>query len=135
MSGLSGGKQYRESVTANDAISKSSSDFAFGGDALQNDFAIPCKKMYKIGVVYQWRHEKKDQQHRTQIRVDGVENTDVRTRQYMGGQDDDTGTRMVSEIWTEVELDVQTYDIDFQWASEDETAYLYARTLYVEEID
>ena len=123
--------RYFESVTANNQISRTSSGFA---DALQQDFIVPFDGTYRLGYVYQWRHEKKDIQHRVRVRVDGVENTDLRARQYMGGQDDTSAIRMMTSGWTLVELTAGTYDIDLQYSSQSgETAYLYYRRLYLEE--
>jgi len=119
----------RDFVTANNEISTSSSTFS---DALQKDFIVVEDATYVLGVVYQWRHEKKDKQHRTRVRINAVENTDLRGYQFMGGADDATDLRMIAADFTLVDLTIGTYDIDFQLSSEDETAYLFYRRLYLE---
>jgi len=119
----------RDFVTATSVIFNDSTTFI---DALQKDFAVVEDGTYKLGVEFQWRHEKKDKHHMTIVRVDGIENTDLTGSQYMGGADNDTDTRMISSIWTLVNLTVGVFDIDFQLASEDEDAFLYYRRLYLE---
>lgn len=122
----------RDFVTANNQVSTSSSSFS---DALQKDFEIVEDATYRLGYVYQWRHEKKDKLHRVRVRVNGVENVDLRAHQYMGGADDDTTVRMMTSGFTLVNLTKGTFDIDFQFSSEDETAFLFYRRLYIEKWD
>jgi len=130
-------KEFRDNVTANNEISKSSTDFTFGGDALQKDFEIFQTGTYRLGVTYQWRHFEKDVLHNTRVRVDGAVNTDLNTLQYMGGDQGDSDARMATDIWTLVDLTPDTYDIDFQFASNEvgKTVYLYYRRLYLERYD
>ena len=121
---------YFDSVTANNSISRTSGGFT---DALQKNFTVPQDGFYKIGYNYQWRHEKKDLQHRVRVRINGSEQTNLRARQYMGGQDDTSSIRMVSSLWDVIDLTAGTYDLDFQWSSQGgETAYLYYRRLYLQ---
>lgn len=119
----------RDFVTANNQITTSSSTFT---DALQKDFVIVEDATYLLGYVYQWQHEKKDKRHQVIVRIGGVENTDLRAYHYMGGADDDTDIRMVAANWTLVDLTVGTYDIDLQFASESESAFMFYRRLYLE---
>ena len=119
----------RDFVTATAQDETSSSTFA---DVLQKDFVIVEDATYKIGYEYQWRHEKKDKLHQIRVRVDGVVNADLNANQYMGGADDDTSVRMVSSLWTLVDFTVGTFDIDMQMASEDESAFIFYRRLYIE---
>lgn len=119
----------RDFVTANNQITTASSTF---GDALQKNFVVVEDATYKLGYVYQWRHEKKDELHQVIVRIGGVENTDLRAYQYMGGADDNTDVRMVAANWTLVDLTVNTYDIDLQFASGSESAFMFYRRLYLE---
>jgi len=119
----------RDFVTANNQISTSSATFT---DALQKDFEIVEDGTYKLGYVYQWRHETQDKLHQVRVRIDGVENTDIRAYQFMGGIAEEDAIRMVSANWTLVDLTVGTFDIDLQFATDDDTAFLYYRRLYLE---
>lgn len=125
---------YYNSVSANNQISRSSTSFT---DALQKNFIVAEDGDYELGVMYQWRHAEKDVLHRVQIRVDGVENTDLRARQYMGGDQGDSDTRMMTHAVTEVALTAGTYDIDMQYSTDEsgKKAYLYYRRLYLRKID
>ena len=121
----------RDFVTANNQISRTSTSFA---DALQKDFIIVEDATYKLGYVYQWRHEKKDERHRVQVRIDGVEVEDLRSRQYMGGDDETGNERMMTSAFTLVDLTKGTYDIDMQYSTSKsgERVYLNYRRLYLE---
>ena len=125
---------YKEFVTANNEISTTSTTFT---DALQKDFQIFEKGSYKLGVVFQWSHFKKDERFRSQVRVDGVENTNLRTRPYMGGDDRQGDERLPAEIWDIVPFEVGTFDIDFQFSTSKagEAAFLNYRRLYIERWD
>ncbi len=101
-------------------------------DALQKDFIVVEDATYVLGYVYQWRQEKKDQAHRVRVRINGVENTDLTARQYMGGKDEEIDIRMVAANFTLVDLTIGTHDIDLQFASEQEDAFMFYRRLYLE---
>lgn len=119
----------RDFVTANNEISTTSSTFS---DALQKNFAVVEGGTYKLGYVYQWRHEKKDQIHQVRVRVGGVVNSDLDANQFLGGADDATTIRMMTSGFTLVDLTPAIYDIDFQLASGLNEAFLYYRRLYLE---
>jgi len=129
--------RYREQISATNEISKSSTDFTFGGDALQKNFVIFEPGTYKLGIEYQWSHEEKDVLHRVIVNVDSTENTDLRAYQYMGGDQRQGSEKMISSIWTLVDFTVGTFDIDMQFSSNEggKIAYLNYRRLYVERYD
>jgi len=126
--------EYYDDVSANNEISKTSTSFALAPEALQKSFVVPFDGTYTIGAMYQFRHEKKDNQFRSQIRIDGVEETDLRVRQYSGGDDSETDHREPVYIYMEKVLTAGTYDIDLQFSSDEAgtTVYMFARRLFVE---
>lgn len=127
---------YRENVTANNEITNDTVTFT---DALQKNFVVLEPGAYKLGIEYQWRHEDKDVLHKTRVRVDATENTDLRTLQYMGGAQATIGStiRMISSIYTLMDLTPATYDIDFQFATDeaDKESVLFYRRLFLERYD
>lgn len=123
---------YNEQITANNEVENTTTTFI---DVLQKDFEIFEPGTYKVGYVYLWRQEKKDQAHRIRVRVDGVVNDDLTARQYMGGKDDETDIRELAGMWTLVDFTVGTFDVDLQLASEQESSFIYYRRLYIERWD
>jgi len=126
----------RDGVSATNTLAKSTTSFFLGGDALQKNFIVDAAGTYELGVIYQWSQDRKNSLHRARVRIDGVENTDLRCYQYMGGTNFNSSVRMTTHAFTEVELTVGTYDIDFQFSTDQigRTAYTYYRRLYLRKV-
>ena len=128
---------YRDEVTATNTISNATDDFEFIPDALQKDFVIIEPGRYVIGIGYSWAHEKKDQEHRVRVRVDGVVLPFLQINQP-AGLDLASTVRLGTERAALFEFPTaDTYDIDFQLATGNpgEPAYLYERALLVARYD
>lgn len=126
---------YREDVEATNEISKTSTSFTSGGDALQMSFVIPRRYIYTLGVEYQWRHEEKDVLHRTRVRVDAAEELDLRVREYMGGDSGQGDERYRVFATINRIFDAGTYDIDLQHSTGEsgKITYMDYRRLFIRE--
>jgi len=108
---------YKENITATNEITTTSTDFTFGGAALQNDFIIFEPGTYLIGIGYRWDNQRIQDLHRVRIMIDDVEFEALSVNHSLGGVNVSVESRPVIERAVPRDFTVGTFDIKMEFST------------------